>query len=250
VALSCGFFSGLLLIVPLLAESVYLGHPIPIGRALSIWMIVGSIFGTVSIASKLRPKERVTFHLNRDASFLIVVARSVTFSLSFICLYFHTVYLPPLAVACALLAMAGYMLIQLYTADAPAARSRANQGTAGSAQTAIFVALLTAPLWICLGWIMNGLSGAITLATSASVCVGLLTGGLFCIKHYTLRFVLWVLRSGPLQFAEFLEHATSRTLLFRVGGGYIFIHNLLQEYLAGLRGTVAEKPNLETRSDG
>ena len=41
----------------------------------------------------------------------------------------------------------------------------------------------------------------------------------------------------PLRYVRFLEEATERILLQRVGGGYRFIHPLFQEYFVSL-GTV------------
>ena len=36
----------------------------------------------------------------------------------------------------------------------------------------------------------------------------------------------------PLNYVRFLEYATERIFLRRVGGGYIFIHRLVQEHFA------------------
>jgi predicted membrane metal-binding protein len=59
-------------------------------------------------------------------------------------------------------------------------------------------------------------------------------GGLACIQHIVLRFLLW--RSGqlPWNLPRFLDYAAERILLRKVGGGYIFMHRLLLEYFAAL----------------
>ncbi len=59
-------------------------------------------------------------------------------------------------------------------------------------------------------------------------------GGLACIQHVILRFLLW--RGGllPWRLPQFLDYAADRILLRKVGGGYIFIHRLLLDYFAGL----------------
>jgi hypothetical protein len=38
-----------------------------------------------------------------------------------------------------------------------------------------------------------------------------------------------------LDIEHFLDYATERILLRRVGGGYVFVHRLLQEYFASLQ---------------
>jgi hypothetical protein len=54
------------------------------------------------------------------------------------------------------------------------------------------------------------------------------------LHHAILRF--WLARSGlfPWRAVPFLEDATSRILLRRVGGGYSFAHRLLLDYFADL----------------
>jgi hypothetical protein len=61
-------------------------------------------------------------------------------------------------------------------------------------------------------------------------------GGLVIVKHYVLRLLLWRQGLCPLSFARFLEYATRRGLLRRAGGGYLFFHSTLMEYLAGSGG--------------
>ena len=57
-------------------------------------------------------------------------------------------------------------------------------------------------------------------------------GGLVCFKHLILRFLLW--RSGcvPWNYARFLNYASERLLMKKVGGGYIFYHRMLMEHFA------------------
>jgi hypothetical protein len=52
------------------------------------------------------------------------------------------------------------------------------------------------------------------------------------VQHYLLRF--WLARSGvfPWRAVPFLEDATARILLRRVGGGYSFTHRLLLDFFA------------------
>ncbi len=75
----------------------------------------------------------------------------------------------------------------------------------------------------------------IIILVSAFTLLGALGfGGLACIQHIVMRFLLW--RSGqlPWNLPRFLDYAAERILLRKVGGGYIFIHRLLLEYFAFL----------------
>ncbi len=61
---------------------------------------------------------------------------------------------------------------------------------------------------------------------------GLRAGLTAAVQHYILRF--WLARSGvfPWRAVPFLEDATARILLQRVGGGYSFAHRLLLDFFA------------------
>jgi hypothetical protein len=74
----------------------------------------------------------------------------------------------------------------------------------------------------------------IILAATLGLAGAFSFGGLACIQHIVLRFLLW--RSGqlPWNLPRFLDYAAERILLCKVGGGYIFMHRLLLEYFAGL----------------
>jgi hypothetical protein len=72
------------------------------------------------------------------------------------------------------------------------------------------------------------LLNSLTAGLAGGLLMGLLSGGRACIQHYVLRFLLW--RKLPY----ILDNADKRILLRRVGGGYIFVHRLLQEYFASL----------------
>jgi WD40 repeat protein len=74
------------------------------------------------------------------------------------------------------------------------------------------------------------------LGLSAFGSVGLLAawwyGGLDVIQHFILRLLLYTWGNLPWNLVRFLDHASGRILLRKVGGGYIFVHRLLQEYFA------------------
>lgn len=87
----------------------------------------------------------------------------------------------------------------------------------------------------------------VSIITSISTLFGLFAlvlfytyGGGACIYHYSLRFMLWRRNFAPLNYVGFLEYAADRIFLNRVGGGYAFIHRMIQEYFAELE---PEKPS-------
>jgi hypothetical protein len=61
---------------------------------------------------------------------------------------------------------------------------------------------------------------------------GFVNGGLAFFQHFTLRFFLYRTNCMPWKIFPFLEYGTERLFLYRVGGGYIFVHRLLMEHFA------------------
>jgi hypothetical protein len=66
-----------------------------------------------------------------------------------------------------------------------------------------------------------------------SLCA-LFLGGLDVLKHYILRFILYVTGHIPLKYAHFLDYASRLNFLQKVGGGYIYIHRLLLEHFGAM----------------
>jgi hypothetical protein len=64
-----------------------------------------------------------------------------------------------------------------------------------------------------------------------SIC-GLIYGGNACIRHLTLRLILYSNGYAPWNYTRFLNYATERLFLQKVGGGYIFVHRMLLEHFA------------------
>jgi serine/threonine protein kinase len=60
-------------------------------------------------------------------------------------------------------------------------------------------------------------------------------GGEACVKHLILRVILYCNGCIPWNYARFLNYATERIFLQKVGGGYIFVHRLLLEHFAQMR---------------
>ncbi len=60
--------------------------------------------------------------------------------------------------------------------------------------------------------------------------LGVFRSGIPVMQHISLRLVLWRKGYAPWNYALFLDYATNRLFLQRVGGGYRFIHDLLREH--------------------
>jgi hypothetical protein len=77
-----------------------------------------------------------------------------------------------------------------------------------------------------------GLIAGIVLGVAGGLDIGLTNGGDSYLRH---RLLVWLLRRQgliPADLIGFLDYADSRILLRRAGGGYLFIHRLLQDYFA------------------
>lgn len=105
-----------------------------------------------------------------------------------------------------------------------------NQGIWQSAKNAVVFGLigflglgLAAAIlhWRILFWGIFGLSFGLASG-----------GGEACIKHFILRVILYINGYIPWNYARFLDYATERIFLQKVGGGYIFVHRLLLEHFA------------------
>jgi len=68
---------------------------------------------------------------------------------------------------------------------------------------------------------------SIAVMRAGAFLIALLLGGLACLRHGVLRFLLWRAGSIPWNYPRFLDYAAEHILLRKVGGGYIFIHRLL-----------------------
>jgi serine/threonine protein kinase len=108
-----------------------------------------------------------------------------------------------------------------------------NQGIRQSAKNALvfgligFLALaLAAALlrWRILFWGIFGMGFGLVAG-----------GGEACVKHFILRVILYCNGCIPWNYSRFLDYATERIFLQKVGGGYIFVHRLLLEHFAQMR---------------
>ncbi len=90
-------------------------------------------------------------------------------------------------------------------------------------------------------WMLHALFWGLVDAAIPALAVGLSCGGAAYVQHFVLRFLLWVARAVPFNYARFLDYAAERIFLRKVGGGYIFVHRLLLEYFADVEiGKIVE----------
>jgi NACHT domain/CHAT domain len=77
-----------------------------------------------------------------------------------------------------------------------------------------------------------GLGYGLSYTIVFGLIVGLKYGGIACIQHLILRQVLYQKGYIPWNYAKFLDFATDRLLMKKVGGGYVFFHRMLLEHFA------------------
>lgn len=84
------------------------------------------------------------------------------------------------------------------------------------------------------GWPILGAGFGIVLGGLIACQFFIFSGGMAFIEHFFLRYYLWRRGVIPRNYATFLNYATDRILLRKIGGGYMFVHRLLLDYFAGL----------------
>jgi DNA polymerase III delta prime subunit len=139
-----------------------------------------------------------------------------------------------------------------------------NQGIRNSARNSVrtglifglvfglFAGLITGLVFSFGGLVVGlivGLTFGLSIATIGGLSVGLPNGGVACIQHTILRLLLWRRGYIPWNYPQFLDYATERILLRKVGGGYIFLHRLLLDYFADLENGLGSIVSTENRQE-
>jgi MFS family permease len=70
---------------------------------------------------------------------------------------------------------------------------------------------------------------------------GLKYGGVASVQHFTLRRMLYKKGRIPWNYAKFLDFASDRLLMKKIGGGYVFYHRMLLEHFAQMWQNKLEK---------
>ncbi|NJP06777.1 MAG: hypothetical protein HC837_14755 [Chloroflexaceae bacterium] len=80
--------------------------------------------------------------------------------------------------------------------------------------------------------LVDGLLGGLLGGIIFGPAVSLYAGGLAFVQHWVLRLIFTLSGAAPWRYVHFLDHATERILLRRVGSSYTFVHPMLLAYLA------------------
>jgi DNA polymerase III delta prime subunit len=115
-----------------------------------------------------------------------------------------------------------------------------NQGIYRTAMNAVIIGLISCLSSGLIFGLIFGLSSGLIFVQIYGLIFGLIFGlialifggGKACIQHFTLRLILYCNGYIPWNYARFLDYASDRIFLQKVGGGYIFIHRLLLEHFA------------------
>ncbi|MEH2082161.1 MAG: NACHT domain-containing protein [Nostoc sp.] len=103
-------------------------------------------------------------------------------------------------------------------------RTIPNQGIRNSLRNSLIIGLIVmftgGLLFRTFNWTVMGL------------VLGMIYGGAACIKHFTLRQMLYLKGRIPWNYAKFLDFASDRLLMKKIGGGYVFFHRMLLEHFA------------------
>ena len=129
------------------------------------------------------------------------------------------------------LLLAGFILGGL-SGSRTTAKSRPNQGVWLSLRNAGIAAVVLAVPLALLTSILRDLTYGLGLAILSALIAAALFGGSVFVKHFLLRGLLRLHGSLPWRYGRFLDHAAQLVFLRKVGGGYIFMHRLLQQYFA------------------
>jgi hypothetical protein len=111
-------------------------------------------------------------------------------------------------------------------------KSRPNQGVWLSLRNALIAAFVLSITMAALTWIIRDPVYAWQLGILSAVIAASIMGGSVFVKHFLLRAMLGQQGVVPWRYADFLDHASRLVFMRKVGNGYIFIHDLLQNYFA------------------
>lgn len=128
----------------------------------------------------------------------------------------------------------GFLIIGAAYGQSLEMKHTPNQGIILSAKNGLFAGALAGLAGGLFGWLALDAQNGLRFGLAALITWGLLYGGGNVINHFLLRLLLWTHGDIPWNYTRFLDYAAGRVLLRKVGGGYMFMHWLLQAYFANL----------------
>ncbi len=107
-----------------------------------------------------------------------------------------------------------------------------NQGIWNSVRNALILGMIGAGIGLLIVIFLGQLQW-LGLGLIFGLIFGLFFGGgKACLQHFILRSILHRNNCIPWDYSRFLDYASERIFLQKVGGGYIFVHRMLLEHFA------------------
>lgn len=103
----------------------------------------------------------------------------------------------------------------------------------------LWLALIAGFVVGILGYYLHGINLGVIMGVVAAVVLfaagSLAYGGFTVMKHTALRLTLFMTGQAPPLYERYLDRAASWGFMHKVGGGYRFVHETIQEYFANLQ---------------
>jgi eukaryotic-like serine/threonine-protein kinase len=216
---------------------------------LSAALILGPVFGLVYGVSKTDPVEQVSWSWSglvagARSGLIFGLAAGLVFGLAAGLVYGLTYRLAD--------GLADVLVFGLFfglvfgvsggfTVGLADERSMPNEGIHRSARHALVVGLVSGLAVGLVSGLVSGLVAGLVVGLVVGLVSGLVLGlffglgfgGVACLRHLAVRGLLACYGFAPLRYVRVLDEATDRLLLRRAGSGYLFVHRLLLEHLAG-----------------
>ena len=138
------------------------------------------------------------------------------------------------------LSFAAVLVYGLLTSEFKVSKlSEPNEGIKKSGRTGLLLGLITTiviGISFSVPALANGgdIDFGVSFGLQFGFALALLFGGFSFFQHYILRMLLGKSKVFPFSCIGFLEYCVRLKILQRVGGGYQFIHSVLQEYFEQL----------------
>lgn len=111
-------------------------------------------------------------------------------------------------------------------------KTKPNHGIWKSARNAGIITLIFGLILGLIFGLIGNFWNMLLAGLLAGLTAGLIGGGSACLRHFSMRLMLYRMGYAPWNYARFLDYAAERLFLQKVGGGYIFIHRMLLEHFA------------------